>query len=233
MLRLITLFLLVSALRAVAAHTFTDQMGRTISADLISVHSEQVTIRRTDGQLFTLAISTFTKEDQKYVHDWASTQSDPSTPKPDADEKPVIDPKKITIGLSRGKFDSHTLAKYDGYTHKHEDWGYTIQIRNTNLHPVKSIRVEYNLFARTFSDISTPSMVSGTKTIDVLKTGGTESFRTRTAEICKRQDIYFGNDNGELRGIWIKLYVDNQLISEQSSPETLLTKEKWSKPEAD
>jgi len=230
MLRFIPCLLLTTALLAAAPRTFTDQMGRTISAEIVSVQNDQATIRRTDGQTFTLAISTLSDDDQKYIRDWSAAQP---APKPAAEEKPVVDPKKITVGLSRGKFDSHTLYKYEGYIHKHEDWGYTVQITNTHLRSLEKIRLEYNLFARTYSDVSSPTLVSGSKTIDTLKTGGSEIFRTRTAEVCKRKDIYYGNEGGELRGIWIRLYVDNQLVSEQSSPDSLMTKEIWSKPQAE
>jgi len=230
MLRVIVLFLLATGLLEAAPRTFTDQMGRTITAELISVQNDQATIRRADGQTFTLAVATLHEDDQKYIHEWAATQpAKKNTP----EDKFVLDPKKITVGLSRGKFDSHTLAQYEGYIHKHEDWGYTVQITNTHLRPLEKIRLEYNLFARTFSDISSPTFVADKKVIEKLKTGGSETFRTRTAEVCKRKDMYFGNESGELRGIWIRLYVGDQLVSEQSSPESLIGKEKWTKVEAD
>ncbi len=230
MLRIVSLFLLTAGLIAAEPRTFTDQMGRTITAELISVQNDQVTIRRTDGQTFTLATSTLNDDDRKYIREWVSAQP---AKKSAAEDKFILNPKKLTVGLSRGKFDSHTLAQFEGYIHKHEDWGYTVQITNTHLRPIEKIRLEYNLFARTFNDISSPTFVSDTKTIDKLKAGGSEIFRTRTAEVCKRKDIYFANESGELRGIWIRLYVGDQLISEQSSPESLMTKEKWTKPSAE
>lgn len=228
MLRFIALFLFSSALLVSAPRTFTDMQGRTITAELISVQNDQVTIRRTDGQTFTLGIATFGEADQKLIHDWAAEQT---AKKPAVDDKPVIDPKKLTIGVSRGKFDSHTLAQYEGYVHKHEDWGYTVQVTNTHLRSIEKIRVEYNLFARTFSDVSSPTMISGTKAVSTLKTGAFETFRTFTAEVCKRKDSYFGNESGELRGIWVRLYVGDQLVTETSSPESLMTKERWTKPD--
>ncbi|MFA6289834.1 MAG: hypothetical protein WC661_20830 [Opitutaceae bacterium] len=230
MLRVVSLFLLTAGLIAAAPRTFTDQTGRTITAELLSVQNGQATIRRTDGQTFTLATTTLSDDDQKFIIEWNSSQP---AKKPAAEDKFVLDPKKLTVGLSRGKFDSHTLAQYEGYVHKHEDWGYTVQITNSHLRPIEKIRIEYNLFARTFSDISSPSFVSDTKVIEKLKAGGSETFRTRTAEVCKRKDIYFGNESGELRGVWIRLYVGDQLITELSSPDSLMTKEKWTKPSAE
>ncbi|HTJ77821.1 MAG TPA: hypothetical protein VL357_02395 [Rariglobus sp.] len=230
MLRRVALLLLTTCVLSAAPHTFTDQVGRTIVAEITAVQNGQVTIRRTDGQSFTLAISTFSDDDQKYINAWTAA---PADTKSSADDKPVIiDPKKFTLSMSRGKFDSHTLANFDGYSHKHEDWGYSIQISNEHLKSVGKIRIEYNVFARTYPDISGPTVVTGSKTFDAIKSRGSETFRTRTAMVCKRRDIYFGNESGELRGIWIKLYVNDQLISEQSSPETLMNKESWSPPNA-
>ncbi len=231
MLRAIALFLFAAGLLEAAPRTFTDQAGRTVTAEIVSVQNDQVIIRRDDGQSFTLAISTLSDDDRKYLGDWSANQK--TAVKQAPDEKFVPDPKKIVVGLSRGKFDSHTLAKFDGYTHKHEDWGYIVQIINNHLRPLEKIRFEYNILSRTFSDTTSPTMISGTKSIAALKTGGSETFRTQSAEVCKRRDIYFGNESGELRGIWIRLYVGDQLVSEQSSPESLMAKEKWSKPTAD
>jgi hypothetical protein len=231
MRRFVFLFYFFTTLLSAEPRTFTDHAGHTVTAELVSVENNQVTIRRDDGQSFTLAIASLSDEDQKYLSDWSSKKK--AADKQAPDEKFVPNPKKIVVGLSRGKFDSRTLAKFDGYIHKHEDWGYNVQIINKHLRPLEKIRFEYNLFARTFSDTTSPTMISGTKSIATLKAGGSETFRTQSTEVCKRRDIYFGNESGELRGIWIRLYVGDQLVSEQSSPESLMTKEKWSKPASD
>lgn len=92
------------------------------------------------------------------------------------------------------------------------------------------MRIEYNLFARTFSDVSTPTMITGSKAINIIPSRGSETFRTRSAEVCKTKDTYFGyNSGGEMRGIWIRIYADNQLLIEQSSPESLMKSDKWTK----
>ncbi|MDF3058603.1 MAG: hypothetical protein K0R17_2818 [Rariglobus sp.] len=223
MKRLFAFAFLFAAVLQAEPRTFTDQFGRSITAELLSVEGDNVRIRREDGQLFTLSISKLTEADQKFIKDWAAK------PAP-AEEKSTPDPKKLIVGLSRGKFSSRTLTKYDTYTHKHEDWGFSIQLTNQHLRPVENLRVEYNLFARTYSDISSPTMITGSKVINAIASRGSETFRTRSTEVCKTKDTYFGyNSGGEMRGIWIRIYADDQLLIEQSSPESLMTSDKWTK----
>lgn len=208
--------------------TFTDQFGRAITAELISVDGDQISIRRDDGQLFTLAASKLTEEDQNYIKAWVAKQ--PSRVSAANVGKSSPDPKKILVNLSRGKFETRTITKYDSYIHKHEQWGYSIQITNQHLQPLGNLRIEYNLFARTFADTSTPSVITGSKILEVVGSRRSEVFRTRSAEVCKTKDTYFGyNSQGEMRGIWLRIYVDDQVIIEQSSPESLMKDEKWTK----
>lgn len=226
-----TLFLCAVSLHA-EPRTFTDQFGRTITAEMVSVNGDQVTIRRDDGQVFTLSVAKLTEADQQYIKNWsASNPSAKSSSNSDkAEEKFTPEAKKIIVNLSRGKFDTRTLTKYDTYTHKHEQWGYSIQLTNQHLRPVSNFRIEYNLFARTFADTSGPTTLTGAKNIPVIASRGSEVFRTGTAEVCKTKDSYWGyNSGGEMRGIWIRIYVDGELLIEQSSPDSLMQSEKWTK----
>jgi hypothetical protein len=218
------IFLFATSLHA-EPRAFTDNFGRSITAEILSVEGDQVRIRREDGQLFDLPISKLIEADQKFISNWAAAKAGAATTK---EEKSGPDPKKIIVGVSRAKFSSRTLSKYDGYTHKHEDWGYSIQVTNHHLQPVENLRVEYNLFARKFSDTGTPSLIAGAKNLKTLRSREDEVFRTSTAEVCKRRDTFYGSSNeGEMRGVWFRLYADGKLLIEQSSPESLMTTEKW------
>jgi len=218
------LFLIASVLHA-EPRTFTDQFGRSITAEIVSVEVDQVRIRREDGQIFTLSISKLSEEDQKFIKQWAAKTPSASTAK--AEEKSTPDSKKLLVTLSKGKFGSRTISQYESYVHKHEDWGYNIQLTNQDLRPIENLRVEYNLFSRTYADTSSPTLLKGKKTIKAVPSRETESFRTGTAEVCKHRG--YGNYSGEMKGIWVRIYADGQLLIEQSSPETIMTTEKWSK----
>ncbi len=232
MKRLLALLVFGVSLLHAEPRTFTDQFGREIIAELISVEGDQIRIRRADGQIFTLSASKLTEADQKYIKTWAAARPES---KPEVTvEKSAPDPKKLIVNLSRGKFSSITLYKYDTYTHKHEQWGYSIQITNQHLRPVENLRVEYNLFARTFADTTSPTLITGAKTLKIIPSRESEVFRTGSAEVCKTKDTYFGNNtSGEMRGIWYRIYADGQLLIEQSSPDSIMRDEKWTKIKED
>jgi len=220
--------LLFTAVLHAEPRTFTDAFGRTITAEIISVDGDQVRIRREDGQLFTLKPSQLTEEDQQFIQQWSANKSGASSTT--AADKITLDPKKFILALSRGKFDTRIIAKYDTYVHKHENWGYSIQLTNQHLRPVSNLRVEYNLFARTFADTSSPTLITGAKDVTVIASRAMEVFRTKTAEVCKSRDASWGyNSSGEMRGIWVRIYADGQLLIEQSTPESLMTTETWTK----
>jgi hypothetical protein len=228
----------------------TDIVGRTIKAELVAVNGENVRIRRDDGREFTLELKGLVDDDQTKIRAWAAEQAKADAPAKSAasptaakkDEetsdtatkkaapKYVPDMKKVTMAMSRVKMETTTIAKFEGYSHKHELWGYGIQVTNRNLHPVEKVRIEYNLFARTFSDSSTPEMVPGTIEFPAVGSNRSESAKTKTAEVCKRKGYYTFNEGGELRGIWVKLYVGDELVQEQLMPESLRESATWLSP---
>lgn len=252
-LRLFFFLSLASVVARAEPVDLTDLVGRTIRAELISLEGETLTIRREDGREFAIELKSLSDADQTKVLAWnkerlaaaandafasapAAKPAAPDTPEPPAapaaktQPKYVPDMAKVTLALSRFKAGTTTLAKGDGYSHKHEQWGYSFQVNNRNLYPVEKVRIEYNLFARTFYDSSTPSVVSGTLEIPPVASNRSETAKTKTAEVCKLRGYYTANTGGELRGIWVKLYVDDKLINEQVSPESLRTTEEWRSP---
>jgi hypothetical protein len=227
----------------------TDLLGRSIRAEPISLDGENLKIRREDGAEFTIELKTLADEDQARLRAWAAEQAkaDPadafsSAPasasasakaEPEKKKEPpkyVPDYSRVTLELSRFKAETNTIAKFEGYSHKHEMWGYSFQVTNRNLHASDGLRIEYNLFARTFADSGTPAVVPGE--IDLPSIGSTrsETARTKTAEVCKRKGSWVYNESGELRGIWVKLYAGDQLIREEISPTSLKTEVDWTKP---
>ena len=52
------------------AHVFTNKQGRTLDAEIVSAAPPQVTMKRADGQVFTLPIAGFTEEDQVFIRAW-------------------------------------------------------------------------------------------------------------------------------------------------------------------
>ncbi len=203
--------------------TITDQFGRTVTAEVIAVEKDSVKIKTESGQIFSLSLATLSEADQADLRAWAKKQA----PKPDT-EAPSA--KSLSLLLSRGKFGSKTLYRSAYYFHIHEQWGFSIQTTNTTLKKIDDVRVDYNIFADTYSDISSPTVQAGSNAIPSLEGKTPNVFRTKTAEVCKRKSSDSNTSGGELRGIWVRVYVGGKLLLEQSLPETLRTTEKWTAP---
>lgn len=58
-----------------AERTFTDTSGRTLVAELKSVDEDKITIRRSDGRVFTLALEKLSAEDRAHVQEWSRNRS--------------------------------------------------------------------------------------------------------------------------------------------------------------
>lgn len=88
-------FLTFTALAALlfsgaAAREFTSSDGRKIEAEVVAVKGEQVTIRRSDGKDYTLAITIFSAADQTFLRSWkpaAPSAPAPATPAPSAGDE--------------------------------------------------------------------------------------------------------------------------------------------------
>ncbi|HSI09422.1 MAG TPA: hypothetical protein VK985_12620 [Rariglobus sp.] len=80
--------------------TLTDQLGRSIKADVISVENDVVKIRRDDGRTFEMPLSQLIEGDQKSLREWAKAQE---TPAPKATQTQAIEPD-ITLQKSFAKF---------------------------------------------------------------------------------------------------------------------------------
>jgi hypothetical protein len=51
-------------------HVFTNQQGKTIQAEILSVDGPTVTLKRADGQTFQVRIDVFSAADQAYIRSW-------------------------------------------------------------------------------------------------------------------------------------------------------------------
>ncbi len=72
------------------ARTFTNQAGKKIDAQIVSVKGDKVTIKMTNGKVFTLGIATLSKADQEFIRskNSPSPTDAPSFGKPDERIKP-------------------------------------------------------------------------------------------------------------------------------------------------
>lgn len=71
---LAALALATSLASLVNARTFTDDKGRKIEAELLSVDGSEVTLNK-GGRKFTLPVTRFSQADQKFIREWASSKA--------------------------------------------------------------------------------------------------------------------------------------------------------------
>lgn len=227
-LLLLTAVLGLAPLRA-ELQTLTDNQGRSIQADVLSVDNDKVKIKRADsGQTFELPLSSLSDDTQKSLRKWAVKA---------ASEIPA---GAIVLELSRGVFDSSKQEEV-GMTITEEKWGYSVTVSNRAGKPVSGLRFEYVLFVKPDNEPGKDSKASPLKrskasaTCEPLAIGAKTTFRTDSIKIYKQKlkpgYIWGKTGNAEairdtLHGIWIKAYVGDQLVAEICNPESLAKTEK-------
>lgn len=209
--------------------TLTDNQGRSIQADVLSVENDKVKIKRADsGQTFELPLSTLNDDTQKSLRAWATKA---------ASEIPA---GTITLELSRGVFDS---SKNDevGIIVTEEKWGYSVTVANRGSKPVGGLRFEYVLFVKPDTEPGKDQKTAplkrskGNATVEPLAIGAKTTFRTDSIKIYKQRlkpgYIWGKTGNAEamrdtLHGIWIKAYAGDQLVADICTPDSLAKTEK-------
>jgi hypothetical protein len=210
--------------------TLTDKQGRSLKADVISVEEGKVTIRRDDGHTFTLSLDTLSEDDQKSLKEWAAKQAK------------LIPAGSVEVQVSRGKFDTKKKDDGGGIIMSEEQWGYTATLFNRANMPLNGARVAYILFVKPDAEpgkdtTSAPlKQKPGSKTIDALAPHESINFRTDSIPIYKQQlkPGYIWGKTGtntaikdSLYGIWMRVYVGDQMVEEVVNPESLSKTEKW------
>lgn len=224
--------------------TLTDLQGRSVKADVISVENDIAKIKREDGRTFDLPLSQLTEEDQKALREWAKAQDS------------IIPAGAIEVVCGRTKFKSTkqppegvTQTRTDGTTEivgtinrTDEDWGYSVTLTNRLSKPLKNVRVEYLLFVKPDQEPGNDKKAaklarqSGSNRIALIEPRKQTMFKTtsmRTVKTEIRGNVTWEKTGGRgvvadtLHGIWVRIYVGDQLVTETSTPDTLAGKETW------
>ncbi len=229
---LIALVLAVSA--AAEVQTLTDKQGRSITVDVISVEGANARIKREDGRVFELPLSSLAEADEKKLRDWAAKEADKPIP---ADA--------IEVLASRTKFDSSKTESAETYLVNYtngssrqmirtlvttnEQWGYSITLTNRTSRPIDKLRADCIIFTG-----SGQSLTKGAVSIlpvNVLKSRDRIVLNTGTVMLTKTH--YKGETSpkpagSQLYGIWVRIYRGDELIREYATPEGIPAKQSWS-----
>ncbi len=217
------------------AETFklTDQQGRSIEADVLSVENDIARIRRADGMRFDLPLANLVEADQKTLREWAQREADKPLP-----------PNSIQVTAGRAKFDSTrkesqvpwTTTYSNGTTTTetrtlvttHEQWGYSLTVSNTTLRQLDNLRVEYRLFGGGIHSAA-PGQQASTIRIGTLKPRDKTIVKTSSVTLTK--EAYRGQSarpvGSQLRGVWVRVYRGDELVHESSTPDSIRLNETW------
>ena len=209
--------------------TFSDSQGREISAKLTQVSGDDVFIERLDGLSTKVNISLFSKEDQEFIRDWDRKE----TLRNDA-----IKARFITDVEDKSRWGNNG----GGIVRKTWKEGYGIELSNESQLDLKNILIEYLVFK--FEDAMAAQKrsegevryLTGETKVPTLKAGSKARVDTKKFPMLetKLAPGYRWPGGGketsedEMRGIWIKVFVDEILATEVSKPENLMRKESWS-----
>jgi len=156
------------------AREFTDLQGRKLDAEITAAGSGQVSLKRVlDGRVFTVPVTTFSPDDQKFIEQWA------------------LENRSYSFELRYEKKKGETTKqKLSDELRTTELWSYKIELRNKLPTEVTNLRVDYWLFKKEdqgkgkgASRVAT----SGSHTIETIKGSVAHSFETLPVELYKSQ----------------------------------------------
>ena len=209
--------------------TLTDKQGRSIKAVVVSVDGDKVTIKREDGQTFSLSLATLSDDDRQFLKEWAQKQA------------ALIPAGGVEVQISRGKFDTKSKDR-DAIVVSEEQWGYSVTLLNRTSKVLNGIHVDYILFVRPDMEPGKSSTIvplkqkPGSKKLDTVDAFKSTIFRTDSIVVFKQQlkSGYIWAKTGNnaaiedtLYGVWLRVYVGDQLVNEVCSPASISKSEQW------
>lgn len=212
---LATLCLLAAA--SAEAREFTDNQGRKLEGELLSVTGPQAVIKRTeDGRQFTVAVSQFSEEDRKFMAEFAATHVHY-----DFDVKLTKDRQ----GTTKSKFNNVTSAE--------EKWAYKVDLTNKSSADATDLRVDYWLFRKADDGkIKTKAQVqqSGSTKVGELKHAATKQFQTKAVVLTKQEldgGFYFSDGtknkaHDSLGGVAMRFFQGDREVATWATDPNLL-----------
>ena len=210
---------------------FHDTNGRAMEAVIIRTNPQFVWVRRTDGQTFRIRHEKFSYADREFIRQWK--------------RRDALDaPDAISISVKRYSGDSTTETARTSRTTTQER-GYEVTLKNTTGIDLANLAIEYKVYVLR-GDIGKQGLdrkrepYTGSAHIEHLPARDTASFKTLPIPLTKvalRKGGRFRHrdepnlNQREIRdnlgGIWIRVHEKGRLITEFSTPSTLMEDEAW------
>jgi len=223
-----------AAAAAPELHLFTNDSGQSFKAQITAVTSDEVALKREDGQVFHPKISVFNKDDQIYIQLWAAKNA-ADHGKGAFEFRVTSIPDPITTSVNDANHRS--TSTWTAY--------YKVQAKNLTFVNWSGLHFRYIIFKQSANagklppDDFTPQRTTGT--FDMDKCSGEEEKSFSTDKFPMQESRWAGNyfwDNGasavttdKLTGIWIRVYDDQEnLLQEFISDPSISKNERWAFP---
>jgi hypothetical protein len=212
-------------------HTFTNQDGRTIKAEILSAFQDDVNLKRDDGQSFKVSVTTLSKEDQSFIRQWVIQQAQ-------AHHDDVL-----TFGAASVRTDPAPIlsASKISLTSQWSE-GFKINVTNQTSVHWTTLHLRYIIFRLAGvpgalpPNNFTPTHATGTVTIDDLPglqqaTASTDKIDLLEVSIAPGYNYANGAPpkvTDQIQGIWVRVYDDdNNLLQEWSSTKEITKDNTW------
>ncbi|WP_372847015.1 EF-hand domain-containing protein [Pontiella sp.] len=229
----------ISALGDGEYRAFADKQGREIQAKIVRIASngDEVCLERDNRRRVTVPIGIFSDETQRYIKEWASSQS-------------FLSEQLLKVAVSdeveRRKEEVYSAGDLAN-TKQIDKVFYDLTFSNTGAEALDEMRMEYRIFYEQSKQRvgAQPEPVQkvfdGAAKIPVAPSGGEVTVRTDAVEIYEDVLVprYFGLDTyiddrggeGNVHGIWVRVYLKlpsgTELMREVCKPNSIKNKFQW------
>ncbi|RRJ96261.1 hypothetical protein Ga0100231_020370 [Opitutaceae bacterium TAV4] len=223
---------MAAAVRAGEVRTFTNKQGVAIQAEFVSLTDGTVKIKRDDGRVFDLPLSTLSEADQRWI------RAEAAKPAP-------IPASALDVQMMRATYNTKKDEKSQkGLILIVDEAGYRVSITNRSSQTLSDLTARYRVFVQndpgSFKNAEKEGgirHVDSAAEIGVLASFKTAEFRTDAIQLSstKLQRGYIWADNkkpkekisDEIVGIQLRIYAGKQLVLERHVPPSLEKTQPW------
>ncbi len=232
MAAILTVCLMVAAGQAGEVRTFTNKQGASIQAEFISLADGMVKIKRDDGRVFDLPLSSLSQADQNWI-------------KEEAKKPAQIPATALDVQMMRATFSTKKDDKSQrGLILIVDEAGYRVTITNRSSQTLSDMKVRYRVFVQNDpGSFRNSEKEGGIRHVDSmaevneLKPFSSTEIRTDPIQLSstKLQRGYIWGDSkkpretiaDEIVGIQLRIHVGAQLVVERHVPPSLEKTQPW------
>jgi hypothetical protein len=210
--------------------TFTESSsGRTVTAEVVSATSDNVTLKLEAGGTTSLPLSRLAEADRTYVRDWVKAHAAASDPSAGAGNAAGVAPIRYAFGVTWDKVKTgEKKVKITAYTGEEEEWACRIKVNNLSDVPLNEVELRYQIHVaveRT-GNVASNECASGKDTLASLPKNQPVEITTRSVPLLSLKldsgyittDRSRANKRDSIKGIGLGIFHRGVLVHEYRSP---------------